>query len=552
MAFDSNSWALFVCCVAAACIWGSWSAKRKNRRLVDLPGPPPESFLLGNLRQLMREQVGKYDVKWQERYGMVATIAAPFGSDRLWISDPKAIQYILQTSRYNFVKPYAARFALNAATGPGVNGAEGENHYRQRRILLPAFGPSESRAQVPVFRECACELVQDFRSRVDSESHSGGSIEENIPEFLSSAILNALGLAAFNYDFRDDGDDKAELAASLRDFMAKGFGLPTNWKVFCQGVMVHVPPSLLDLTIYLPTTGLAFLRRHVQLSNDIARKLILSRLPDMNDGKDALSRIVVANRSESGRWRLSDDELSPQLATLLGAGYETTVTSLGWILFELATHPDEQRRLREEVYAARAANLSEGAGGINLDTLPLLNAVIKESLRFDTVVPHLFREAVRDEVVPLSVPVHCKSGNVINELCIPRGTHVIISDIAYHRNKEIWGEDADVWRPSRWLDGTVRTTGANVGVWSNVMSFGTGHRACLGWRFAVTELQAFLFELVAGLQFEPTEKTARLRRENCLVMLPMVEGEELKGNQLPLKVSLVDFLEGESNSYTRD
>ena len=151
----------------------------------------------GNFRQLMREQVGRFDVKLQNVYGMVARLKAPFGvrhffsavgrhdnltltveqDDRLWVSDPKAIQYILQTSRYSFVKPYAARFALNSATGRGVNGAEGihiprlsldeprnnsasigPDHYRQRRILLPAFGPSETRAQIPVFRQCAREV----------------------------------------------------------------------------------------------------------------------------------------------------------------------------------------------------------------------------------------------------------------------------------------------------------------------------------------------------------------------------------------------------------
>ncbi len=92
----------------------------------------------------MRSQVGHFDVKLQNVYGMVARIKAPFGvrlfflllgdatalleaeqDDRLWISDPKAIQHILRTSRYNFVKPYAARFLLNSATGQGVNGAEG-------------------------------------------------------------------------------------------------------------------------------------------------------------------------------------------------------------------------------------------------------------------------------------------------------------------------------------------------------------------------------------------------------------------------------------------
>lgn len=39
------------------------------------------------------------------------------------------------------------------------------------------------------------------------------------PTFLGPAVLNALGLAAFNYDFRDDREDRGEFAASLRDFM---------------------------------------------------------------------------------------------------------------------------------------------------------------------------------------------------------------------------------------------------------------------------------------------------------------------------------------------
>ena len=60
------------------------------------------------------------------------------------------------------------------------------------------------------------KLVQEFQKRAESLN---GFREENIPEFLGSAVLNALGLAAFNYDFRDDGEDRALFAASLRDFM---------------------------------------------------------------------------------------------------------------------------------------------------------------------------------------------------------------------------------------------------------------------------------------------------------------------------------------------
>lgn len=57
--------------------------------------------------------------------------------------------------------------------------------------------------------------------------------------------------------------------------------------------MTHVPPWLLNWVIYFPSSGLAFLRRHVQLSNSTARRLIQSRLLDADGAnkKDALSRI---------------------------------------------------------------------------------------------------------------------------------------------------------------------------------------------------------------------------------------------------------------------
>jgi hypothetical protein len=63
--------------------------------------------------------------------------------------------------------------------------------------------------------------------------------------------------------------------------------------------------------------------------------------------------------------------------------------------------------------------------------------------------------------------------------------------------------------------------------------------------FRITGVQAFLFELISRLKFEPVERTARIRRENCLVMLPMVGGEERRGNQLPLKISIIGHSDSE-------
>ena len=65
------------------------------------------------------------------------------------------------------------------------------------------------------------------------------------------------------------------------------------------------------------------------------------------------------------------------------------------------------------------------------------------------------------------------------------------------------------------------------------------------WLDRVAEMQAFVFELISGLKFEAMERTARIRRENCLVMLPMVRDEEQKGNQLPLGISVINHSDSE-------
>lgn len=59
--------------------------------------------------------------------------------------------------------------------------------------------------------------------------------------------------------------------------------------------------------------------------------------------------------------------------------------------------------------------------------------------------------ASRDVALPLSAPVRTKDGSEISELFIPRGTTVITNLQASNRNKVLWGEDADEWKPERWL-----------------------------------------------------------------------------------------------------
>jgi len=101
-----------------------------------------------------------------------------------------------------------------------------------------------------------------------------------------------------------------------------------------------------------------------------------------------------------------------------------------------------------------------------------------------------------------------------------------------------FGRNAHVFNPDRWLNGQVSKT-TPIGVYGNLMTFSAGIRSCIGWRFAVLELQAFLVELLRNFEFSMTPKAMNVRREPALVMIPTIEGEVDKGAQIYLRVRVV-------------
>ncbi|KAF8521955.1 hypothetical protein BU17DRAFT_19873, partial [Hysterangium stoloniferum] len=57
-----------------------------------------------------------------------------------------------------------------------------------------------------------------------------------------------------------------------------------------------------------------------------------------------------------------------------------------------------------------------------------------------------------DDVIPLSTATTTKKGEIVTDVSIPAGQKIIISILTYNRLKSVWGDDADVWRPERFID----------------------------------------------------------------------------------------------------
>jgi len=193
----------------------------------------------------------------------------------------------------------------------------------------------------------------------------------------------------------------------------------------------------------------------------------------------------------------------PEFSTLLLAGHETTSNATSFMLWELAKHQDVQARLRREIGSVRAANGGAPLTAEDLDRMPYLQAVVKvpkspidvsrgsplalqEHFRFHPPVHNVIRRSGEDDVLPLFEPIKARSGTLITHVPLPEGTNIVLSFAAYNRyvdrllvssqtsrlnlhfrNKKIWGNDADVFRPERWLEQKERV-GPNTGGYCNL------------------------------------------------------------------------------------
>jgi len=98
---------------------------------------------------------------------------------------------------------------------------------------------------------------------------------------------------------------------------------------------------------------------------------------------------------------------------------------------------------------------------------------------------------------------------------------------------EVWGGDADLWNPLRFFDDKQDVS---VGVFSNLATFSGGVRSCVGWQFAIMELQVMLFGLVESFEFSLPPGGLDIQRIPSILMVPMIRGRPELGVQLPLVV----------------
>jgi cytochrome P450 len=375
-------------------------------------------------------------------------------------------------------------------TGQGVGGPRGSaqrrlrygltrsqrgRHERQRQFMLPPFQKKAVESYTAQMAAVTDKLLGQWTL--------GGSLDlwremRKLTLEISSEILFA----------REDPQRSHVLGEMIGDWLSASFSAAV-W-----ACMVDAPG----------TPYRALLRRAEAIEREVQAMLDEKRAAGAA-GADLVSMLVAAN--QGGFEWMTDEDLIGQVTIAFAASYETTANAMTWTLFLLAQHPRVARDLLDELAAVF------GGAPPTVETLaraPLLEAVVKESLRILPPVPYTIRVA-RYRQTPIGPYV------------MLRGDRVILSHYVTHHLPDLYA-NPERFDPLRWL--TLKRGPYEF------LPFSAGPRLCIGYSFAMQALklstamilQRYRFSVLPGTRIDRTVRVTMSPKRGLPVSIHPPDG----------------------------
>ncbi|KAJ7888861.1 cytochrome P450 [Mycena olivaceomarginata] len=494
-------------------------------------GPKNPSFVFGNFKDIGADP--NLTNKWRNEFGANFLFSGLFSISELHTSDLKAVNHIVARPEI-YQKAASNRASAQLLLGKGILSVELDEHKRHRRALNPAFGVAQIRAVTEIFVEKAVQLRDIWA--LQAEQQNGAACIE-VLSWLRRMTLDVIGQAGFNYQF--DALENNGKSNELDEVFTELFHSPqaNMYNVF------RLSQAIMPILRLMPGPGRNLLRAARNKMYIIGKQIVSKSKADIKaaDGeesligkRDLLSILLKANLSTTipETQRLNDTEVISEIPTFFFAGHETTSSATTWALHALSVNTAAQTKLREELSLTMS---TDNPTMDELNSLPYLEHVVRETMRVHAPVMFTQRKAMKDDVLPLSKPYIDKEGRAHDSLPIPKGQMIHIPILAINTDKEIWGEDSTEFKPERW-EKLPDAVSEIPGVWANLLTFFAGPHNCIGFRFSLVEMKALLFTLIRAFEFQQTVPKGGIGPfTGGVIQRPTVIGEG-KGSGLPLIV----------------
>lgn len=415
-----------------------------------IPHPPRRVPILGDIIGLSLAAPSQSNLKQFAKLGPLYRRSIVGGVQLTFAGSAQLMREVLDESTWqrHIGRPFER---LRPIIGEGLFTAanDSDEWTRGHSVLMPGF----RRDALEGYHATMLEVVEETQAQIDATP-----AVTDIAAVTGDAALEIIGRCAFGYSLRDAEAERAPFAAAV-----------TRAFHFVQASAIPVLGKF---------SGRRQAKRH---ADDVA--LLKSTVLD-----------VIAARSESGARRsdlldrmlypeqgpaLPAGEIADQVLTFLIAGHETTGNLMSFALYFLAGHPEVAAEVRAEAQAHSGSD-----GRIDFAAVAKLrytNAVLSEALRLWPTAGGFFRGARVD--------------TTLGGYEFKQGEWVFVSLLAVHRDREVWGEDAEEFRPERFLD-------AGTPGWA-YRPFGTGPRACIGRALALHEARLVVASICRDFDIAP-------------------------------------------------
>ncbi|BBM97362.1 protein MpCYP704-like1 [Marchantia polymorpha subsp. ruderalis] len=457
-----------------------------------------------------------------------STIAAPMPINQVfyYTVDPANVKHILKTNFPNYPKGEVFQDRMQILLGDGIFNTDGEMWRTQRKTAAAEFSLKALRDfSADSFKEYACQLA-NVTAQLAFEGRS-----YDMQDLYMRMTLDSIGKIGFGVNI-----------GSLSD----SFPLPENeFAIAFDRANEIVTQRFIDplwkLKRFLQVGGEADLNRNIRIVDDFVYGVIAKRKLERKERKakpdaeqpekaDIISRFL--DLSESGAHaNMSDKILRDVVLNFVIAGRDTTAVTLSWMTYMLAEHPAVARRLYEELRAFHQRKVGARAGTwswareweeirqqlgeeeaerrkkeLYLESMQKQVAEFTKLLNYESLKELNYMQAVLTETLRLFPAVPLDPKGILEDDVLPDGTFLKKGNLISYspwcmaRMKSIWGSDAAVFNPDRWLQSGVFVPESEY----KFTTFQAGLRTCLGKDSAYLQLKIVAGTMCRFFEFRRT------------------------------------------------
>ena len=444
-------------------------------------------------RQALGLGIGIWDYMEKNRaqFGDTFTLTLPGQGPMVWTTNQKMIKDILNLKEEQ-VDASLVQLPMDLGEQNTVFLNE-KAHQDSRKLVIPPFNTNQLKGRAGVMHDIVTENINSWKP----------GDRFNMPRLVGDITLDIICYTLFNLRH---GERKERYKYLMLHWMLEAtsdtmFTLASavGAKRFRQWLHKKYLKRSAAHKLGDGKKGLLPWKRAVDLKVQLAemvREDIRAVRARMDETETHTLSMLARAKDADGNLLTEERVISECIGLMIG-GHETSAATAAWFMVWLQQRPDVNEKIREEVIASIE---QEGKfDAIKVAELPYLTACLNESQRVTPSAVGFIRWLRYD--------------TQLGDWLIPAGTAVLPNIYLTQRDPAIYGDDANEYKPERWLSGRRFAP-------SEFMPFGGGRRACVGMNQARQQLRIIFAELARRVDF-----TSEFQGTNTLPRSRMIGGQ---------------------------